>query len=42
MISDDLRREMISEDPRRDDLGLFQTHMVPDDQNAIWGLTLES
>ena len=38
MISD----EMISEDPRRDDPRWFQTHMVPDDPNAIWGLSLES
>ena len=32
MISD----EMITEDPRRDDLRAFQTLMVPDAPNAIW------
>ena len=38
MISD----QMISEDLRRNDFWWFQIHMVPDDPNAIWGLTLES
>ena len=33
---------MISEDPGRDDLRLFQTQMVPDDPHAIWDITLDS
>ena len=33
---------MISEDPGRDDLRWFQTHMVPDAPNSIWGLAFGS